>query len=324
MTSNRPGILETLFPSNGSPLLRWAALGILAGVAVGIVVATFALLSGGGDDGPGVVITPIAPAAQDSTAGAVAPVTSPSAPAATTTEPDDDTSTAATTTEPDGDDTASAVTTEPDDGASAPTTAATTTEPDDEDTTTTTAPAQPAAPTVHDLDELHRRFGEAPDATLGRIRIPVIGVDAAVGQRYVDAKMPNPTGPGDVVWYDFSEWDGLGGVPGGGGNAVFSGHVDYNFEIPWAEAYYRGEGVFYALNLLSPGDVIEVEVGGKKMQYTVKWTRMVEANGSDQVWLPILTGDVGVDSITLITCGGEFDTVTNSYRDRFIVRAERA
>ena len=307
MTSNRPGILETLFPANGSsPLLRWAALGILAGVAVGILVAAFALLSPGGDDGPGVVITPIAPAAQDSTAGAVAPSTSTDPPAATTTAPDGDTSTAATTTEPDADDApATAATTEPDD-ASADTTAATTTEPDDgEDATTATAPAQPAAPTVRDLDELHRRFGEAPDATLGRLRIPVIGVDAAVGQRYVSAKMPNPTGPGDVVWYDFSEWDGLGGVPGGGNNAVFSGHVDYNFPIPWAEAHYRGEGVFYALNLLSPGDVIEVEVGGKVMQYTVKWTRMVEADGPDQVWLPILTGDVGVDSITLITCGGD-------------------
>ena len=323
MTQNRRRILEILFPANGSPLLRWAALGILAGVAVGILVAAFALLSGGGDDGPGVVITPIAPAADDRTAGAVEPSTSPAAPSATTTEPDDDTSTVATTTEPDGDDTStSAATTEPDEDSSAST--ATATEPDGDDTTTATTPAQPAAPTVSDLDELHRRYGEAPDATLGRLRIPVIGVDAPVGQRYVSAKMPNPTGPGDVVWYDFSEWDGLGGVPGGGGNAVFSGHVDYNFPIPWAEAHYRGEGVFYALNLLSPGDVIEVEVGGKVMQYTVKWTRMVEADGPDQVWLPILTGDVGVDSITLITCGGEFDTVTKSYRDRFIVRAERA
>ncbi|MXZ63761.1 MAG: class F sortase, partial [Chloroflexi bacterium] len=93
---------------------------------------------------------------------------------------------------------------------------------------------------------------------------------------------------------------------------------------PWAEAHYRGEGVFYALNLLSPGDVIEVEVGGKVMQYTVKWTRQVEADGPDNVWLPILSGDVSVDSITLITCGGEFDVATKTYRDRFIVRAERA
>ncbi len=318
MTSNRHGILDTLFSSGGSPLLRWAALGILAGVAIGIVVALFALVSGGGDDGPDVVITPISTSA-DAEPAAADPAPSTPSQTTTATEPDDDATTTSTTTEPAGEDT---------------TTATTTTEPDDEDTTTATTTTAPAgdtsttapasAPTVSDLDELHRRYGEAPDATLGRLRIPVLGVDAAVGRRYVDAKMPNPTGPGDVVWYDFSEWDGLGGVPGGGGNAVFSGHVDYNLQIPWAEAHYRGEGVFYALNLLSPGDVIEVEVGGKVMQYTVKWTRQVEANGPDNVWLPILSGDVSVDSITLITCGGEFDVATKTYRDRFIVRAERA
>lgn len=319
MTSNRHGILDTLFSSGGSPLLRWAALGILAGVAVGIVVALFALVSGGGDDGPGVVITPISTSA-DAQPAAADPAPSTPTQSVSAPRPDDDASTTSTTTEPAGEDTTTATTTtEPDDDDT--TTATTTTAPADEDTAAT-APA--SAPTVSDLDELHRRYGEAPDATLGRMRIPVLGVDAAVGRRYVNAKMPNPTGPGDVVWYDFSEWDGLGGVPGGGGNAVFSGHVDYNLQIPWAEAHYRGEGVFYALNLLSPGDVIEVEVGGKVMQYTVKWTRQVAADGPDNVWLPILTGDVSVDSITLITCGGEFDVATKTYRDRFIVRAERA
>ena len=321
MTSNRPGILDTLFSSGTSPVMRWAALGILAGVAVGIVIAAVALFSGGGDDGPGVVITPISTTAD--TEPARTADTTPSTPAqsVTTPKPDDDTPTTATTTDTDGDDASTASTTTP--SGDDTSTAATTTEPDGDDTTTTAT--QPAAgPTLSSLDELHRRYGEAPDATLGRLRIPVLGVDAAVGRRYVNAKMPNPTGPGDVVWYDFSEWDGLGGVPGGGGNAVFSGHVDYNLQIPWAEAYYRGEGVFYALNLLSPGDVIEVEVGGKIMQYTVKWTRQVAADGPDNVWLPILTGDVTVDSITLITCGGEFDVATKTYRDRFIVRAERA
>ena len=176
---------------------------------------------------------------------------------------------------------------------------------------------------VSSLSELDRRFGEAPDATLGRLRIPVLGVDAPVGQRYVAAAMPNPTGPGDVVWYDFSEWDGLGGVPDGGANAVFSGHVDYNYPILWAEAHYRGRGVFYDLRLLSPGDVIGVEVGGKVLRYAVTWTRQVKADGPDTEWLPVLSGDVPADSITLITYGGDFDAATKTYVDRFIVRAER-
>ena len=250
MTSNRPRFLDTLFPPGRSALARWAAVGVVAGVLAGILIAATFVLSGGDDEAPDVMITAVAPPADA--------------------------------------------------------------QPPDPD------------PAWRALDELHRMFGEAPDATLGRLRIPVLGVDAPVGQRYVGAKMPNPTGPGDVVWYDFSEWDGLGGVPGGGRNAVFSGHVDYNHTIPWAEASYRGEGVFFSLRLLSPGDVIEVEVGGNVLQYTVMWTRQIEADGPDAEWLPVLSGDVPVDSITLITCGGEFDVATKSYRDRFIVRAERA
>ena len=298
MTSNHPNPQS---PSGGSPLSRWAAIGIVAGAFVGVLIVAALLFTGGDDDGPAVVITPVAPTAEARPQAVTAPATStPVAPP----PPADATPTA--TPEATG-------------------TPAPTPTPDDGDEAASTAPPQPAgAPTVFDLRELRRLFGEAPDATLGRLRIPVLGVDAPVGQRYVDQKMPNPTGPGDVVWYDFSEWDGLGGVPGGGRNAVFSGHVDYNFPIPWAEAHYRGEGVFFDLRLLSPGDVIEVEVGGKTMQYTVKWTRQIAADGPDSDWLPVLTGDVPVDSITLITCGGEFDVATKSYRDRFIVRAERA
>ncbi len=299
MTSNRPGSLDRLFPP-GQPLARWATLGVAAGVLVGILVA-IVIVSSGGDGGEGdVVITPMP-----------TPTQPPVVASATVTPPPPDptpTSTTTTTAPP------------PPTPTSTPTP---TPAPDDDDGEQTSTPAQPAVPTVRNLSELHSRFGEAPDATLGRLRIPVLGVDAPVGQRYVSASMPNPTGPGDVVWYDFSEWDGLGGVPGGGRNAVFSGHVDYNFPIPWAEAHYRGEGVFYDLELLSPGDVIEVEVGGKVLQYAVTWTRQVAADGSDNVWLPVLTGDVEKDSITLITCGGDFDVATKSYADRFIVRAER-
>ena len=297
MTSNRPRFLDTLFPPGRSPLARWAAVGIVAGVLVGILVAATFVLSGGDEEAPDVVITAVAPPADAQPPAVAASVTATPAPP-TATPPPAATPTATATPTP------------------TPTPTATPTP------TPTPTPAGP--PTLFSLDELHRMFGEAPDATLGRLRIPVLGVDAPVGQRYVGAKMPNPTGPGDVVWYDFSEWDGLGGVPGGGRNAVFSGHVDYNHTIPWAEASYRGEGVFFSLRLLSPGDVIEVEVGGNVLQYTVMWTRQIEADGPDAEWLPVLSGDVPVDSITLITCGGEFDVATKSYRDRFIVRAERA
>ena len=303
MTFKRPAFLDGLLLSGQSPLVRWSALGIAAGVLVGVLLA-IVLVSSGGDDGNGdVLITPMTPTPTATRAPVVASAIATPAPPAPTSTPapaSPETPTPTPTAAP---------TADPDEG--------------DEGDEQTSTPAQPATPTVSSLSELERRFGEAPDATLGRLRIPVLGVDAPLGQRYVAAAMPNPTGPGDVVWYDFSEWAGLGGVPGGGANAVFSGHVDYNFPISWAEAHYRGRGVFYDLRLLSPGDVIEVEVGGKVLRYAVTWTRQVKADGPDTEWLPVLTGDVSADSITLITCGGDFDVATKSYIDRFIVRAER-
>ena len=181
----------------------------------------------------------------------------------------------------------------------------------------------PGLPTVGSLRELHETYGEAPDSTLGRFRIPVLGIDAPLGQRFVaGSTMPNPTGPGDVVWYDLSQWEGLGGVPGGGNNAVFSGHVDYFAPVAWADAIFRGRGVFFDLNVLSPGDVIEVEVGGNVLQYAVVWRQQV-SSGKDGNWGSILDGNVAVDSITLITCGGDFDLSQRSYQDRVVIRAER-
>ena len=190
-----------------------------------------------------------------------------------------------------------------------------------QETPTGTAAPGPDVPTYYTLESLHAAIGEAPDATLGRIRIPVIGVDAALGQRLVSGDtMQNPTGPGDVVWYDLSPWEGLGGEPGAGGNAVFSGHVDYLAKIPWADARYQGDGVFRDLSLLAAGDVIEIEIGGATLRYAVVWQRQVAADiGAEE----ILSADVEVDSITLITCSGDFNRVTSNYTDRLIVRAER-
>ena len=182
---------------------------------------------------------------------------------------------------------------------------------------------EPELPMIGSLRELHETYGEAPDSTLGRFRIPVLGVDAPLGQRFVSGStMPNPTGPGDVVWYDLSQWEGLGGVPGGGNNAIFSGHVDYFAPVAWAEAIYGGRGVFFDLNVLSPGDIIEIEVGGSTFQYAVVWRQQV-SSGAEGNWASILDGHVAVDSITLITCGGDFDLSQRSYHDRVVIRAER-
>lgn len=189
--------------------------------------------------------------------------------------------------------------------------------------TPTETPEPTPEPVVGSIDELHAEFGEPPSATLGRMRVPALGIDAPLGQRSVggDGQMPNPTGPSDAVWYDFAGWDGFGGSIGGGRNAIFSGHVDYAAHVAYAGVDFRGRGVFFSLGLLSPGDVIEVDSGGETVRYAVAWRKQVGAAASD--WAEILSSDVPVDSITLITCGGEFNFAERSYLDRIVVRAER-
>ena len=137
-----------------------------------------------------------------------------------------------------------------------------------------------------------------------------------------DGTMPNPSGPSDVVWYDFADWVGFGGELGGGRNAIFSGHVDFAAHVPFAGVDFRGRGVFFSLDLLSPGDVIEIEAGGQTLRYAVQWRRQVEAADAG-AWVEILGDNVEQDSITLITCGGQFNTASRSYLDRVVVRAVR-
>lgn len=177
---------------------------------------------------------------------------------------------------------------------------------------------------VSSIEELHEVFGEPPDAVYGRIRISSLGIDAPIGQRHVgaDGVMPNPTGPDDVVWYDFSSWPGLGGYPGGGENAVFAAHVDRNAFLDYAGVQYIGPGAFSNLGLIQVGDTIEVEMEGGYVAYTVSWMQDVGAEGSD--WDSYFAANTGEgESLTLITCGGDFNADLHAYSHRTVVRAVR-
>lgn len=178
-------------------------------------------------------------------------------------------------------------------------------------------------PTVKDLNELRATYGDPADATYGRIRIDAIGVDAPIGVRVVgdDGAMPDPTGPSDVVWYDFQNMPGFGGLPGNGNNAIFAAHVDRAAYLDYAGVNYIGPGVFYSLGDLSSGDIIELDIGGETLYYMVAWAQDVSIEAD---WGDFMTSDVDYDSITLITCGGEFDAETHGYTKRTLVRATRA
>lgn len=189
----------------------------------------------------------------------------------------------------------------------------------------TPAPAAAGLPTVRSLKELRDRFGEPPNAKRGRFRIPQLGIDAPLGVRAVAAPqlvMAAPSGPADVVMYDFSADPRYGGSPGTGGNAIFSGHVDYSYKLPYAPANYHGRGVFYDVRLLAPGDEIDVVIDGGTFRYAVQWRQLVSADEGD--WNRLLSRNVGGDAITLITCDGAFNPSTQEYSSRTVVRAVRA
>lgn len=190
-------------------------------------------------------------------------------------------------------------------------------------TTTTTTTATPTPDlVVRSLKQLRAEHGESPDATYGRLRIPVLGIDAPLGIRTVgkDGILANPTGPDDVVWYDLSKWDGLGGAPGEGGNAVFAGHVDQTTWLDWANVQYSGLAVFFFLDNLTPGQQITIEMNGLTHIYVVQWIRSLEPESDE--WAEIYGPDhSGNDAITLITCGGDFNPEDKSYALRIVVRA---
>ena len=168
-----------------------------------------------------------------------------------------------------------------------------------------------------------KKHGDPPDATYARMRIPSISVDAPVSYRAVTGSiMPDPSGPTDVAYYDMAKFPGMGGLPGGGGNSIFAGHVDLRREIAYAGGVeYQGPGVFWALDKLRAGDVIEIDYKGETYKYAVTSARELDAEGAD--WGTVWSSEVKAETITLFTCGGTFNPETHEYSTRLVVRAER-
>jgi hypothetical protein len=158
-----------------------------------------------------------------------------------------------------------------------------------------------------------------------RLVIKRFNIDAPLTYRKVPANgvMPNPDGPDDVAYYDFSGFENLGGAPGLGGNAVFAGHVDSgskpckNGSVP-----PPCTAVLWDLNDIRVGDEIEVHVDGKVFTYKVTSNQPVSASANDGTWDRIVTS-TAKESLTIITCGGDFNRATREYTNRQVVTAER-
>jgi hypothetical protein len=171
-----------------------------------------------------------------------------------------------------------------------------------------------------------RRPETVPGQDAGdRIVIAKAGVNAPITLAVVPptgGELASPRGADDVVFYDFTNHAGLGGYPGGGGNIIMSGHVDYgrgpckNGTVP-----PPCQAVFWDISLLSPGDMVEVRLRGVTHTYRVTGSSDIKADDYEK-WDRIWTS-TAQESMTLITCGGDFNRTTREYSHRHVVTAVR-
>ena len=124
----------------------------------------------------------------------------------------------------------------------------------------------------------------------------------------VNGVMENPTGPWVVAWYQETA------TLGEPGNVVLAGHVDY---------WNVGPSVFFNVRDLVEGDeIVLTGENGRTYSYAVNWVdtfslEELQAGGK----LQEVVGHTDTPSLTMITCGGEFDYVNGEYLSRMVVRA---
>lgn len=142
-----------------------------------------------------------------------------------------------------------------------------------------------------------------PVASPSRIRVPSIGLDAAIVPVAIrpDGQMEVPDAA-DVGWYR------LGPQPGAPGSAVLAAHVDFGGR----------RGAFFDLRQIPIGAEVTIEGLGTTRTFTVSGREQV---AKTDVQLDQYFTAEGPARLTLITCGGAFDRGIGHYEDNIIVTA---
>jgi hypothetical protein len=166
----------------------------------------------------------------------------------------------------------------------------------------TTTPPPAIASHAAQLDQLPAAAAVVPVAlTAGDDAIsgPVVptGVNASTGELDLpgEAKV--------VAWYRY------GPTPGAPGSAVLAGHVDWH-GVP---------GIFFRLRELHAGDAVAVTMSDGSLQ---SWT-VTDVTLVAKPELPVaeVFSRTGPPTLTLVTCGGSFDSKTRHYRSNVVVTA---
>ena len=144
------------------------------------------------------------------------------------------------------------------------------------------------------------RYLSIPKLGVVNSRIIAVGVKA-------NGEMGTPNNIFDVGWYNAS------GKPGRGGVMVIDGH----------NGGPHVHGVFKDLPSLVEGDIIKIERGdGKIFEYKVTENKTVLlSEADDYMKTAFLSSEPGKESLTLISCTGEWSQRQGTYLSRQFTRA---
>lgn len=145
------------------------------------------------------------------------------------------------------------------------------------------------------------KFLKINDLGLEKARIRSVGVNAK-------GELGTPVSIFDAGWYEAS------GTPGSGKTIVIDGH----------NGGPTKEGIFKKLPSLERGSIIEITRGDDKVfRYEVVENDMVSLDAADEYMSlkALRSPEAGRESVTLITCTGEWSQAKRTYLSRQFVRA---
>jgi LPXTG-site transpeptidase (sortase) family protein len=166
--------------------------------------------------------------------------------------------------------------------------------------TVITGSAPAAVPERHPVEAIVPTPTPVPVFVPERVVIPALQVNAPtvpVGTE-ADGSMGTPSTAYQIAWWE--------GVKVGAGNALLAGHSDWN----------GAPGAFQQLGDLKPGDPVIVTGQGQSLTFRVTWVQLL-SGGIDATQI---LGPQGSPVVTLITCGGVFDTSIGHHLSRYVVR----
>ena len=162
---------------------------------------------------------------------------------------------------------------------------------------------------IEPTDDEVREYIVAPDRPR-YLRIDKLGITGArILPMGVNAsgELATPNNIFDVGWYEAS------GKPGQGGTMIIDGHNGGPHVL----------GVFKSLPDLTIGDIIEIERGdGVKFKYAVADSEMISLDDANAYMAVAAKSPTpGEESVTLISCTGEWSQQQRTYLSRQFVRA---